>query len=120
MLNVNGQAYVTNLREVSPKLVVGDVYCHQKVSEEEFITTFVKAKFVGDALIHIMTQGVKNKDKVFIDSSVLKANKYTNKEGKEISSLEMTIFELDKYEEEDMPIQDIQIQDLKQNRFKRK
>lgn len=94
MLNVNGQAYVTNLREVSPKLVVGDVYCHQKVSEEEFITTFVKAKFVGEALIHIMTQGVKNKDKVFIDSSVLKSNKYTNKEGKEASNLELTVFKI--------------------------
>ena len=38
-----------------------------------------------------------------------------NKEGKEITSLEMTIFDLDKYEEEEP-----QTQDLKQNRFKRK
>ena len=111
MLNVNGQAYVTNLRDVAPKLVIGDVYCHQKVSEEEFITTFVKAKFVGDALIHIMTQGVKNKDKVFIDSSVLKANKYTNKEGKESSNLELTIFKISSINKEN--------NNIVKNRFER-
>lgn len=92
MLNVKGQAYITNLKEVSPKLVVGDVYCHQKINENEFQTTFVKAKFVGDSLIYIMTQGVKNKDKIFIDNAVLKANKYTNKSGKESTNLELTVF----------------------------
>ena len=49
-----------------------------------------------------------------IKSAVLQSNSFTNKEGKEITSLEMTIFDLDKYEEEEP-----QTQDLKQNRFKR-
>ena len=51
MFNVNGQVYVTNMKEVSPRLVVGDVYCHEKLNDNNYNTTFVKAKFVGDALI---------------------------------------------------------------------
>lgn len=94
MLNVKGQVYVTNLKEVSPKLIVGDVYCHEKLSEGEYNTTFVRAKFVGESVLHLVTQDVKNKDKVFIESSVLKDNKYINKEGKEISQLQLTIFKL--------------------------
>lgn len=94
MLNVKGQVYVTNLKEVSPKLIVGDVYCHEKVSEQEYNTTFVKAKFVGESVLHLVTQGIKNKDKVFIESSVLKENKYMTKEGVEKSNLQLTIFKL--------------------------
>lgn len=94
MLNVKGQVYVTNLKEVSPKLIVGDVYCHEKLNENDYNTTFVKAKFVGEAIIHLITQGVKNKDKVFIESSILKDTKYTTKEGKEVSQLQLTIFKL--------------------------
>ena len=94
MLNVKGQVYVTNLKEVSPKLIVGDVYCHEKLSENDYNTTFVKAKFVGEAIIHLITQGVKNKDKVSIESSILKDTKYTTKEGKEVSQLQLTIFKL--------------------------
>ena len=98
MLNVKGQVYITNLKEVSPKLIVGDVYCHEKLSEDEYNTTFVKAKFVGDAIIHLITQGIKNKDKVFIESSILKDNKYINKEGVETSQLQLTVFKLSSLE----------------------
>lgn len=98
MLNVKGQVYVTNLKEVSPKLIVGDVYCHEKVGENEYNTTFVKAKFVGEAILFLITQGIKNKDKVFIESSLLKDNKYTNKEGCLRSNLELTIFKLSSLE----------------------
>ena len=94
MLNVKGQVYVTNLKEVSPKLIVGDVYCHEKISENEFNTTFVKAKFVGDSIISLITQQIKNKDKVFIDSAILKDNKFTTKEGNEVSQLQLTVFKL--------------------------
>ena len=94
MLNVKGQVYVTNLKEVSPKLIVGDVYCHEKINENEYNTTFVKAKFVGEAILHLIAQGVKNKDKVYIESSILKDNKYTNKNGEETSQLQLTVFKL--------------------------
>ena len=94
MLKVNGQVYVTNLKEVSPKLLTGDVYCHEKVSNEEYNTTFVKAKFVGEALSMLYMMDVKNKDKIFIEKSILKANNYTNKEGKKYSNLELTVFKV--------------------------
>ena len=94
MLKVNGQVYVTNLKEVSPKLLTGDVYCHEKVSNEEYNTTFVKAKFVGEALSMLYMMDVKNKDKIFIEKSILKTNNYTNKEGKKYSNLELTVFKV--------------------------
>lgn len=94
MLNVRGQVYVTNLKEVSPKMVIGDVYCHEKLGENDYSTTFVNAKFVGESVLYLVTQGIKNKDKVFIDSAILRDNKYTNKEGKEISQLQLTVFKL--------------------------
>ena len=94
MFNVNGQVYVTNMKEVSPRLVVGDVYCHEKLNDNNYNTTFVKAKFVGDALITLYGKGVKNKDKIYLDKSVLKSSSYTNKEGKEITRLELTVFSI--------------------------
>lgn len=93
MLNIKGQVYVTNLKEISPRLVAGDVYCHEMIKEGEFNTTFLKAVFVGDALLHLIKEKVKNKDKIFIDSSVLRDKKYT-KNGKEYSSLQLTVFKI--------------------------
>ena len=114
MFNVQGKAFVTNLKEVSPKLITGTVYTFRKEGEE-FKTTFVKCKIVGNAITNLILNNICEKDKIMIKSAVLQSNSFTNKEGKEISSLEMTIFDLDKYEE-----QDPQTQDLKENRFKRK
>ena len=76
MLKVNGQAYVTNLKEVSPRLITGTVYSFEKVGEE-FKTTFIKAKFVGEAITYLITNNVKEKDKVFIKSGVIKSNTET-------------------------------------------
>ena len=111
MLKVNGQAYVTNLKEVSPRLITGTVYTFEKVGEE-FKSTFLKAKFVGEAITYLITNNVKEKDKVFIKSGVLKSNTWTNKEGKENSQIELTIFELD-------AIQNKEVETKEVNRFKR-
>ena len=111
MLKVNGQAYVTNLKEVSPRLITGTVYSFEKVGEE-FKTTFIKAKFVGEAITYLITNNVKEKDKVYIKSGVLKSNTWTNKEGKVNSQLELTIFELD-------TIQNKEVETKEVNRFKR-
>ena len=54
MLKVNGQAYVTNLKEVSPRLITGTVYSFEKVGEE-FKTTFIKAKSVGETSFKFVT-----------------------------------------------------------------
>ena len=70
--------------------------------------------YVKNANNQLVLQGVYATG-AMIKSAVLQSNSFTNKEGKEISTLEMTIFDLDKYEEEEP-----QTQDLKQNRFKRK
>ena len=111
MLKVNGQAYVTNLKEVSPRLITGTVYTFEKVGEE-FKSTFLKAKFVGEAITYLITNNVKEKDKVFIKSGVIKSNTWTNKEGKENSQIELTIFELD-------AIQNKEVETKEVNRFKR-
>ena len=111
MLKVNGQAYVTNLKEVSPRLITGTVYSFEKVGEE-FKATFLKAKFVGEAITYLITNNVKEKDKVFIKSGVIKSNTWTNKEGKENSQIELTIFELD-------TIQNKEVETKEVNRFKR-
>ena len=114
MFNVQGKAFITNLKEITPKLITGTVYTFRKEGEV-FKTTFVKCKIVGNAITNLILNNICEKDKIMIKSAVLQSNSFTNKEGKEVSSLEMTIFDLDKYEEEEP-----QTQDLKQNRFKRK
>ena len=111
MLKVNGQAYVTNLKEVSPRLITGTVYSFEKVGEE-FKSTFIKAKFVGEAITYLITNNVKEKDKVFIKSGVIKSNTWTNKEGKVNSQLELTIFELDTIQNKEVVTKEV-------NRFKR-
>ena len=94
MFNVEGMSYITNMKEVSPKLLVCDVYTFKKVNENEYKTTFIKAKVVGEALTFIYANDVKNKDKIYIESSILENNAYKNKEGKDIDKLELTIFKL--------------------------
>ena len=114
MLRINGQVYVTNLKEVSPRLITGTVYSFEKV-EEEFKTTFVKAKFVGHAIEHLITKNVKEKDKVFIKSGVLKSNDWTNRDGKKNSQLEITVFELEEIKIESPVFEEVN----EVNRFKR-
>ena len=94
MFNVEGMSYITNMKEVSPKLVVCDVYTFKKVNEKEFKTTFINAKIVGEALTFVYANGVKNKDKIYIESSILENNTYKNKDGEDVSKLELTIFKL--------------------------
>ena len=55
---------------------------------------------------------VKEKDKVFIKSGVIKSNTWTNKEGKVNSQLELTIFELDAIQKKEAEAKEV-------NRFKR-
>ena len=94
MFNVEGMSYITNMREISPKLLTCDVYTFKKVSEKEFKTTFLKAKVVGEALTFVYANNIKNKDKIYIESSILENNSYTNKEGVEVNNLNLTIFKL--------------------------
>lgn len=102
MFNVEGMSYITNMREVSPKLLTCDVYTFKKVSEEEFKTTFLKAKVVGEALTFIYANDIKNKDKIYIESSILENNTYTNKEGVEVNTLNLTIFKLSLLEKKEV------------------
>lgn len=102
MFNVEGMSYITNMREVSPKLLTCDVYTFKKVSEKEFKTTFLKAKVVGEALTFIYANDIKNKDKIYIESSILENNSYTNKEGVEVNNLNLTIFKLSLLEKKEV------------------
>ena len=102
MFNVEGMSYITNMREVSPKLLTCDVYTFKKVSEKEFKTTFLKAKVVGEALTFVYANNIKNKDKIYIESSILENNSYTNKEGVEVNNLNLTIFKLSLLEKKEV------------------
>lgn len=94
MFNVNGMAYITNMKEVSPRLLTCDTYTFKKISDKEFKTTFIKTKLVGEALTFVYANDIRNKDKIFIESGILENNAYTNKEGIEVNNLELTIFKL--------------------------
>lgn len=102
MFNVEGMCYITNMKGISPKLLTCDVYAFKKVSEKEFKTRFLKAKVVGEALTSIYANGIKNKDKIYIERSILENNSYTNKEGKEVNNLELTIFKLSLLEKKEV------------------
>ena len=82
--------------------------------KEEFEPTFIKAKFVGNAIVFLITNNIKDKDKVYIKSGALKSNAWTTKEGTENKVLELTVFELDFAHEKTSPVDDKQV-----NRFKR-
>lgn len=102
MFNVEGMSYITNMREVSPKLLTCDVYTFKKVSEKEFKTTFLKAKVVGEALTFVYANNIMNKDKIYIESSILENNSYTNKEGVEVNNLNLIIFKLSLLEKKEV------------------
>lgn len=102
MFNVEGMSYITNMRELSPKLLTCDVYTFKKVSEKKFKTTFLKAKVVGEALTFVYANNIKNKDKIYIESSILENNSYTNKEGVEVNNLNLTIFKLSLLEKKEV------------------
>lgn len=112
MFNVEGMAYITNMKEVSPKLLTCDVYTFKKVSEKEFKTTFLKAKVVGEALTFVYANDIKNKDKIYIESSILENNSYTNKEGVEVNNLNLTIFKLS-------PLEKKEVKDNNKSKFDR-
>lgn len=103
MINLTGKVFVTNLKEVSPRLITGTVYSFEKVKDkEEFKTTFLKAKFVGKALEFLIVENIKDKDKVEILSAVLGSNEWKDKDGKEYKTIEVTCFELGKV----IPVED--------------
>ena len=53
MFNVQGKAFITNLKEITPKLITGTVYTFRK-EDEEFKTTFIKCKIVGNAITNLI------------------------------------------------------------------
>lgn len=96
MLRLEGKAQITNLKEISPKLIAGTLITYEKVGEE-FQPTFLKAVFVGDSIDDIIRCGIKDKDKVNVVNAILKSRKYTNKEGVEVTEMQATVFNLTPY-----------------------
>ena len=96
MLNVQGIAKVTNLKKVSDKLFTGDVYTLKTVNDE-VISTFFKAKLIGKSIENILSEKIVNKTTIEIKNAILDCDTFTTKEGKQISSPSIVIFELNKY-----------------------
>lgn len=116
MFNVQGKCFLTNIKEVSPKLLTATAYTFKKVGDD-FEPTFIRAKIIGNALVNIITLGIMDKDTVMIDSAVLGTNKWTDKNGNEHTSIEMTIFELSEFVKEDLITEPKK--DNKKSKFKR-
>lgn len=102
MLNIIGKVKVTNLKEISEKMLVGSIISFEKVGEE-FKPTFLNAKFVGEAVKTIMDNGIMDKDNIEIHSGVLSTREYKNKDGEMVSQLQATIFKLEPVKEEKKP-----------------
>lgn len=101
MLRVEGNARVTQLEDVSQNLITGTVYVSEKVKglKDKYITTFLNAKFVGQALEYLVSNCVENKDKLYIKSAIIRTDEYTNNKGKTYRNLELMVFEIEDYHE---------------------
>lgn len=99
MLNIVGKVQLTNLKEVSPKMVVGTIISYEK-DGDNFIPTFINAKFVGEAIKTLMDEKILNKDKIEIHSGVLSTRVFKNKKEEEVSQLTATIFKIAPIKEE--------------------
>lgn len=106
MFNLVGNARVMNLKKVSPKMTICDVYTSYKEGEE-WKSTFLKAKIVGEAKNQLAIDKCGEKDLIEIQSSALREETrvYNDKEYKD---LVLTIFKAEKVKsKEDLtPIHD--------------
>ena len=93
MLNLVGNCKVTNLKEITEKMLVGTLVSFEKVGDE-FIPTFISAKFVGKARETIMSDGIMDKDKIEVISAVMGTRVWKDKEGTTRRDLQVTVFEL--------------------------
>lgn len=100
MFNLVGNARIMNLKKVSPKLTVGTVYTSHKEGDE-WKTTFIKCKIVGEAKNQLAIDKCKEKDLIEIQSSALKeeSRTYNNQVYKE---LVLTIFKAEKVKEKEL------------------
>ena len=87
---------ITNTKEITEKLTVGSLYCTHKEGSE-YIKTFIECKIVGNGLKRFKELGLKDKDRFTIIEGVIRNEPFTNKEGKKVSKLVLTIFELKEY-----------------------
>lgn len=99
MLNIVGNAKVTNLKEVG-KMLVGTLVSFEKDAKGEFIPTFLNAKFVGKAKDTIMAEGVMDKDKITVTSAIIGTRIWTSKEGISQRDIQVTVFELQRNDDE--------------------
>lgn len=100
MFNLVGDCKITKLHKVSPKMTVGTAYTSHKVGDE-FQTTFIDVKFVGESLKQLAKDKVQDKDKITIESGVIK-NETHEHNGKKYSKLVLTVFKARKWVESDI------------------
>lgn len=107
MFNVSGKCFITNMNEVSPKLITATAYTFKRVvdpksKQETFEPTFIRCKIIGNALVNVITLGIMDKDCIMIDSGVINSVKWYDKKQQEHTQLELTIFELSEYVKEEL------------------
>lgn len=98
MFRIYGNCRVTNLKKVSDKMTVGDVYSSRNVMgkdgkpSEEWETTFIKAKFVGESLKQMKKMKIKNKDQFVIEESVFQTEKSGQYENQVVTIFKVSEF----------------------------
>lgn len=105
-MNVNGTVKLLNIVE-DGKVLRGKVYFANNIGTKEepkWETDFINAKFVGKAKEFLMSVPFDvEKMKVNILSAKLRNRNYTDKAGNLATWLEITVFEMEEYQEKPQP-----------------
>ena len=106
IMNVNGTVKLLNIVE-DGKVLKGKVYFANNIGTKEepkWETDFINAKFVGKAKEFLMSVPFDvEKMKVNVLSAKLRNRNYTDKAGNLATWLEITVFEMEEYQEKTQP-----------------
>ena len=105
-MNVNGTVKLLNIVE-DGKVLKGKVYFANNIGTKEepkWETDFINAKFVGKAKEFLMSVPFDvEKMKVNVLSAKLRNRNYIDKSGNNATWLEITVFEMEEYQEKTQP-----------------
>ena len=105
-MNVNGTVKLLNIVE-DGKVLKGKVYFANNIGtkdEPKWETDFINAKFVGKAKEFLMNVPFDvEKMKVNVLSAKLRNRNYTDKNGNHATWLEITVFEMEEYQQKPQP-----------------
>lgn len=99
MINVTGTVLVNFLKQDN-KVIKGQISYSKREKDNSLSYHNFNAVFVGDAVKYILENDVKNKTILNILSGVLENIQYVNKSGNNAYWLQVKIFQVERYEQE--------------------